>query len=76
MPKIYDAVEIGLTKPELRQALRQWLRHKTSFSEFEVTDVTMHPNGEYVVRFKVEPPMTAEDKKQIAAPDLCNSTNN
>lgn len=66
MAKIFDNIEIGLTRSELRQALRAWMGTKTSIYDYTITDVTVHTNGKYVVRFTVEPPLAKEDKKAIS----------
>ena len=65
MAKIYDSIEIGLTRSELRQALRCWIGSKTLISNYTVTDVTLHPSSNYVVRFKVEPPLEKQDRQAI-----------
>lgn len=65
MPKIYDSVEIGLTRAELRQALRRWIEHKTLLRDYCVTDVSLHPGSKYLVRFTVEPPLEKTDQKAI-----------
>lgn len=69
MAKIFDPIEIGLSEAELRQALRAWMQSKTSIFDYRVTDVTLHPRAEYVVRFKVEPPLDKADKEAIAKPE-------
>lgn len=73
MPKIYDSIEVGLTRDELRQALRCWMDRKTLISSYVVTDVALHPGAKYVVRFTVEPPLEKEDKKTIANGDTAIS---
>lgn len=65
MAKIYDNIEIGLTKDELRQALRKWVDAKTSLFDYRVTDVTISPGAKYVVRFTVEPPLDAAARKAV-----------
>ena len=65
MPKIYDAIAIGLTRNELRQALRAWMDRKASILEYTVTDVTLHPGSKYIVRFTVEPTMAKGDQEAI-----------
>ena len=66
MAKIFDSVEIGLTRSELRQALRQWMNANTLISDYRVTDISLHPGGKYVVRFTVEPPLEKTDQKAIS----------
>ena len=68
MAKIYDAIEIGLTRDELRQALHAWMDRKASVFEYTVTDVTLHPGSKYVVRFTVEPPLAKADQEAIKQP--------
>lgn len=70
MAKIYDNIEIGLTRDEVRQALRAWMDRKTALMEYRVTSVTLHPDARYVVRFTVEPPLEPEAKQAIKTPDL------
>ena len=65
MAKIYDCIEIGLTKVELRQAIRSWMDRKTMISNYEVTDVSLHPGSKYIVRFTVEPPIEKADKEAV-----------
>ena len=67
MAKIYDAIEIALTMRELKQALSAWMQCKASVHDFRVTEVSLSPRGEYVVRFRVEPPLTKEAKEKIVA---------
>ena len=65
MARIFDSVEVGLTRAELRQALRSWLNNKTLISEYRVTDISLHPGSKYVVRFTVEPPLEKTDQKAL-----------
>ena len=74
MPKIYDAIEIGLTRDELRQALRSWLNWKASISDYRVTVVSLHPNSKYLVRFTVEPPLEKTDQEQLMKSDDLQKT--
>lgn len=73
MAKLYDAIEIGLSRAELRQALVQWLHHKAMLSNFNVTDVSLHPTAEYVVRFKVEPPLEKAQQEKIVQMPECKA---
>ena len=66
MAKIYDSIEVGLTRDELRQALRAWMDKKASIYDYIVTDVSLHPGSKYVIRFTVEPPLAKEDKNAIS----------
>lgn len=68
MAKIYDSVEVGLTRDELRQALRAWMSHKTSIYDYTVTDVSLHPGSKYVIRFTVEPPLAKADQDALKQP--------
>lgn len=61
MAKLYDGIEIGLTRSELRQALRTWMDRKTLISDYRVTGISLHPSAEYLVRFTVEPPLEKAD---------------
>lgn len=65
MATIFDCIEVGLTRDELRQALRAWMDKKAMIYEYRVTSVTLHPDAKYVVRFTVEPPLEKEDRKKI-----------
>jgi hypothetical protein len=64
--KIFDCIEIGLTKSELRQALRAWMDRKTMINNYQITNVSLHPQAEYMVRFTVEPPLEKADKEKIS----------
>ena len=68
MAKIYDAIAIGLTRDELRQALRAWMGNKTSIYDYIVTDVSLHPGSKYVIRFTVAPPLAKADQDAIKQP--------
>lgn len=65
MAKIYDSVEIALTRDELRQALRCWMDRKALINEYRVTDVTLRPEAKFCVRFTVEPPLAKQDRKTV-----------
>lgn len=65
MAKIFDDIEIGLTRDELRQALRAWMGNKTSIYDYIVTDVSLHPNSKYLIRFTVEPPVAKADRDAV-----------
>lgn len=73
MAKIFDAIEIGLTEPELRQALRAWMGRKTLISEYRVTNIVLQPRSDYVVRFTVEPPLEKADQEKLAEPDAAET---
>lgn len=76
MAKIYDSIEIGLTRDELRQALGAWMDRKALIHDYRVTDIQIKPDAKYVVRFTVVPPLAKEDKKTVGAPqgDDCQKT--
>lgn len=63
--KIYDSIEIALTRDELRQALRCWMDRKALITEYTVTDVTLRPEAKFCVRFTVEPPLAKSDQKVL-----------
>jgi hypothetical protein len=67
MAKIYDGIEIGMTRSELRQALRCWMDRKTLIANYRVTDIVIRADAKYVVRFTVEPPLENEDRKAVEA---------
>lgn len=73
MPKIYDAIEIGLTRAELRQALRCWVQYKAMISDYTITDFSLHPTAEYVIRFKVEPPLAKVDQEKLTQQPKCET---
>lgn len=68
MAKIHDSIEIGLTRSELRQALRAWMDRKALIHDYRVTEIVLRPDAKYVVRFTVEPPLEKEDRKAIEGP--------
>lgn len=70
MAKIYDSIEIGLTRDEVRQACRAWMDRKSSLHDYRVTAVSLHPDAKYVLRFTVEPPLEPETKQAIEGADL------
>lgn len=74
MAKIYGGVEVGLTRVELRQALRSWMDRKTLISSYRITDISLHPNAEVVVRFTVEPPLEKPDQEKLAQPEVLEQT--
>lgn len=74
--KLYDSIEIGLTRDEVRQALRAWLDRKMSLNEYRVTGVTLHPDAKYVLRFTVEPPLEPEAKQAIKSGGLQKAETN
>lgn len=65
LPKIYDTVEIGLSRAELKQACAAWLRWKGSISDYRITDITLYPAEKYLVRFTVAPPLEKADKEKL-----------
>lgn len=65
MPKIYDCIEIGLTRDEVRQAIRYWVNHKAMITDYRITEFTLHPTSKYVLRFTVEPPIEKADKETL-----------
>jgi hypothetical protein len=71
--KLYDSIEIGLTRSEVRQALRQWVNAKTSIHDYTVMDFSLHPTSKYMIRFTVEPPLEKSDKAAVSG-DLQNAT--